>query len=326
MAGHRGALRDAVPLALVAGRVNVETPNWVRDAVFYQIFPDRFARERAGAEAGTAGALGRAADDERLQGRRPARRRRASRPPVGLGVNAIYFNPVFQSASNHRYHTYDYMAVDPLLGGDAALRELLDACHARGHPGRARRRVQPREPRVLAVPPRPGDRRASPYRDWFYLDAEVLDAGRPLRAYPTTPVPASARRWTTQLGRAIAELGYRAWWDLPALPKLNADNPAVREYLLAVAEHWIRFGIDGWRLDVAEEVDDELLARSSGAGSGPSTPTPTSSARSGTRGPEWLRGRHVRRADELPARPCAILGFVGGRSISTGESSAGQST
>ena len=55
---------------------------------------------------------------------------------------------------------------------------------------------------------------------------------------------------------SLRQFGYRAWWDLPALPKLNTDNPAVREYLYGVAEHWIRFGIDGWRLDVPEEIED----------------------------------------------------------------------
>ncbi len=54
---------------------------------------------------------------------------------------------------------------------------------------------------------------------------------------------------------SLRHLGYRAWWDLPALPKLNTDNPNMREYLLGAAEHWLRFGIDGWRLDVAEEID-----------------------------------------------------------------------
>ena len=49
-----------------------------------------------------------------------------------LGVTALYLTPVFASASNHRYHTYDYLQVDPMLGGDAALRELIDAAHARG--------------------------------------------------------------------------------------------------------------------------------------------------------------------------------------------------
>jgi glycosidase len=51
-------------------------------------------------------------------------------------------------------------------------------------------------------------------------------------------------------------LGYQAWWDLPALPKLNHSNPAVRDYIFGVAERWTRFGIDGWRLDVPEDIDE----------------------------------------------------------------------
>src|SRR5947207_2212504 len=108
----------------------IETPDWVRDAVFYQIFPDRFARSplvkkprnleswdspptnhgyKGGDLLGVADHLDHLAE---------------------LGVNAIYFTPVFQSASNHRYHTYDYYNVDPMLGGNAALRKLLDEAHA----------------------------------------------------------------------------------------------------------------------------------------------------------------------------------------------------
>jgi neopullulanase len=56
-------------------------------------------------------------------------------------------------------------------------------------------------------------------------------------------------------------LGYKAWWDLPALPKLNTENPLVREFIFDVAEHWIRFGADGWRLDVAAEIDDDEFWR-----------------------------------------------------------------
>ena len=95
-----------------------------------------------------------------------------------LGVTALYLTPVFASASNHRYHTYDYLPVDPLLGGDAALRELLDAAHARGmrvvldgvfnHAGRG---FWPFH-HVLE------NGAASPYRDWFHLDPAVL-GGRP---------------------------------------------------------------------------------------------------------------------------------------------------
>jgi glycosidase len=57
---------------------------------------------------------------------------------------------------------------------------------------------------------------------------------------------------------SLGALGYQAWWGLPALPKLNTSNPHARAYLLSAAEHWIRFGADGWRLDVAEEVPDDF--------------------------------------------------------------------
>jgi glycosidase len=240
--------------------VSIVTPGWVRDAVFYQIFPDRFAAsprvQKPGplepwdappTETGFKGGdlLGVAEHLDHL---------------VALGVTAIYFNPIFQSASNHRYHTYDYMTVDPLLGGDAAFRELLDACHARGIRvvldgvfNHASRGFWPFN-HVMEVG------WDSPYRDWFYFDEEALRAGRQLRAYGderTHVLDLTEAPWDRLRGMdSVRQLGYRAWWDLPALPKLNTDNPAVREYLYGVAEHWIRFGIDGWRLDVPEEIQD----------------------------------------------------------------------
>ena len=242
----------------------IETPDWVRDAVFYQIFPDRFARS------------------ERV--RKPGHLEPWDSPPTvhgfkggdllgvvehldylaELGITALYFNPIFQSASNHRYHTYDYLAVDPLLGGDPALRELLDATHARGMRvvldgvfNHASRGFWPFH-HVMETG------KDSPYRGWFHFDEAALEAGRPIRAYPeggqvldTANVPEGQRAGA----RSLAALGYRAWWDLPALPKLNTDNPEVREHLFGVAEHWIRFGADGWRLDVALEISDETFWR-----------------------------------------------------------------
>jgi cyclomaltodextrinase len=219
-------------------------PDWVRDAIFYQIFPDRFASSRRVPKPGpledwyapptTHGfkggdLLGVAEHLDELH---------------ELGITALYLTPVFASASNHRYHTFDYAKVDPLLGGDAALRELLDAAHARnmrvildGVFNHASRGFWPFH-HVLE------NGAASPYRDWFYLDPEVLSGQRGLIAYPG--LDQTAER----------DFGYQAWWDLPALPKLNHSNPAVREYIYGVAEHWLRFGIDGWRLDVPEEIGE----------------------------------------------------------------------
>ncbi|MBN1136045.1 MAG: glycoside hydrolase family 13 protein [Anaerolineae bacterium] len=212
-----------------------ETPEWVRDAVFYQIFPDRFAYSQ--------------------RVRKPSNLEPWDSPPTvygfkggdllgvaerldylqDLGITAIYFNPVFQSAANHRYHTYDYYSVDPILGGNAALRTLLDEAHQRGirvildgvfnHASRGFFQFH----HVVE------NGAASPYVDWFIIYRHPL-------------VPYHAPR---------GQHGYEAWWNLPALPKLNVANPGVREFLWDVAGHWIEFGVDGWRLDVPAEIDDD---------------------------------------------------------------------
>lgn len=211
------------------------TPEWVTGAVFYQIFPDRFARsgrvtglnlQAWGSPPTLHGYMG---GDlwgvaEKLD------------YLVSLGVNALYFCPVFQSASNHRYHTHDYFQVDPMLGGNEALRHLLDEAHARGikvvldgvfnHASRG----------FFQFNDLLEHGEASAYRDWFHV------TGWPLSAYDEDR-PAN----------------YAAWWGMRALPKFNTGHPAVREFLLSVAEHWMKFGIDGWRLDVPNEIDDDAF-------------------------------------------------------------------
>jgi cyclomaltodextrinase / maltogenic alpha-amylase / neopullulanase len=245
--------------------LTIETPEWVRDAVFYQIFPDRFARSD---RVHRPGPLAPWDDPPSVHGFKGG-------DLLGiverldyleaLGINAIYLNPVFSSAAPHRYHPYDFYAVDPLLGGEAALRELLDAAHGRGMRvvldgvfNHVSRGFWPFH-HVLEAG------RDSPYREWFHLNPEFLEAGRQLRAYHhehlAAPVEADWADHHAAGTESLRTLGYRAWWDLPALPKLNTDNPEVREYLLGVAEHWIRFGIDGWRLDVPGEIADDEFWR-----------------------------------------------------------------
>jgi cyclomaltodextrinase len=207
-----------------------QPPGWVRDSVFYQIFPDRFARSD------------RVFKPSHLQAwdAPPTRHGYKGGDLLGivehldylddLGINALYLNPVFLSGSNHRYHTDDYYRVDPLLGGNAALDELLRACHERGirvvldgvfnHVGRGFHQFHD----ILE------NNGESPYLDWFTIEK------LPLNPYGTGPA------------------NYQAWWNLKALPRLNNENPVVREYIMQVAEHWLRQGIDGWRLDVPEEI------------------------------------------------------------------------
>ncbi len=112
--------------------MSADTPPWVRDAVFYQVFPDRFASSKRVAKPGTLEAWDAPPTVHGFKGGDLLGVAEHLGYLEELGVNAIYLTPVFASASNHRYHTYDYLSVDPLLGGDDALRELLDAAHDRG--------------------------------------------------------------------------------------------------------------------------------------------------------------------------------------------------
>ena len=243
--------------------MTIDTPAWVRDAIFYQVFPDRLARsgrvqapgelepwDAEPTEDGFKGGdlYGLVAHLDRLQ---------------KLGVTALYLNPVFASASNHRYHTDDYFSVDPLLGGEAALRELLDEAHARdmrvvldgvfNHCGRGWFPFH----HVLE-----GGMR-SPYREWFHLSDAVKAGTKALIPFPDEQQLAAVGPWDGNEDappgqRSTEAFGYESWWDLPALPKINLDDPYARAYILDVAEYWIRFGIDGWRLDVAEEVKGDF--------------------------------------------------------------------
>ncbi|MGZ6339786.1 MAG: glycoside hydrolase family 13 protein, partial [Candidatus Limnocylindrales bacterium] len=296
--------------------MSIVTPEWVRDAVFYQIFPDRFARSSRLRAPGPFEAWDTPPTTTGFKGGDLFGVTEHLDELRTLGVTAIYLNPIFASASNHRYHTYDYLAVDPLLGGDAALRELLDAAHARGMKivldgvfNHASRGFWPFN-HVLECG------LASPYVDWFHVDRAALAAGHPLRAYPSEPAAGSSDQnaWAAEHlagASSLEALGYRAWWDLPALPKLNTDNPHVREYLFGVAEHWLRFGIDGWRLDVPEEIDDDEFWREFRRRVKAIDPEAYVVAEIWTEEPRWLQG------DQFDAYmnytlAAAIMSFCGG--------------
>ncbi len=281
--------------------MSADTPPWVRDAVFYQVFPDRFASSTRVVKPGMLEAWDAAPTVHGFKGGDLLGIAEHLGYLEDLGVTAIYLTPIFASAANHRYHTYDYLTVDPLLGGDEALRELLDAAHDRGmrvildgvfnHTGRG---FWPFH-HVLE------NGAASPYAGWFHLDPAVFQDGRPLLAYPPPGTPAAA-------------LGYEAWWGLPALPKLNTDEPQVREFLFGVAERWLRFGIDGWRLDVPTEIDDEAFWQEFRTRCRRIRPDAYLVGEIWSVAPDWVLGD---RFDALMNYPLgeAILGFAGGSAL-----------
>lgn len=207
------------------------TPDWVKHAVFYQIFPDRFASSPAVVKPGNLEAWDAAPTLHGFKGGDLLGVQDRLDYLEDLGINAIYLNPIFQSASNHRYHTHDYYQVDPLLGGNQAFKKLLQAAHQRGiriildgvfnHASRGFFQFN----HILECGPQ------SPYIDWFHIE------GYPLNAYQGHP-------------------RYRTWAGLAPLPQFNHTNPQVQEFIFDVARFWLKQGIDGWRLDVPFEIKD----------------------------------------------------------------------
>ena len=214
-----------------------KTPQWVKDTVWYQIFPDRFCNGD------------KSIDPENVEpwGTEPTRDNFMGGDLQGvldkldylcdLGINGLYFCPVFEATENHRYETIDYFKVDPALGGNEVFKKLVSEAHKRGmkimldavfnHIGY----FSPKWQDVLK------NNEKSRYKDWFCIKKfPVLENG-------LENVDGN-------------NLNYETFGRIATMPKLNTENPDVVEYLLKVAKFWVEeMDIDGWRLDVCNEVD-----------------------------------------------------------------------
>ncbi len=214
----------------------MSVPYWVKDAVFYQIFPDRFANGDRGNDPVNVQAWGSPPTNWGFQGGDLRGIIQHFDYLLDLGINAIYLNPIFQSTSNHRYNCTDYHRIDPKLGTLHDFHALLDLAHSNhvrlildgvfNHCGRG----------FFAFNDVLENQEHSPYKDWFHINHF------PVHAYDNPQAT-----------------DYEAWWRFSSLPKFNVQNPAVREYLLGVARYWIEQGADGWRLDVPNEINDDTF-------------------------------------------------------------------
>lgn len=240
---HAHVPTDAADFKLLA---DYAAPSWVPDAVFYQIFPDRFADGDPASNV---------RDDEWTYGGQPSRSRKWGEPLstvphadmveffggdllgveqhlddlIDLGVNAIYLNPVFTSYSNHRYDVADYENVDVHLGGNSALASL-------------RRATRERDLRLMLdiVPNHCGV-----LHPWF--QTALKDPNAPTAEFFTFHQHPN---------------NYETWLGVRSLPKLNYRSAKLRETIYegnnAIFRQWLRepYAIDGWRIDVAN-----MLAR-----------------------------------------------------------------
>lgn len=209
-------------------------PAWVQDAIFYQIFPDRFCNGDPSNDPPGALPWNLCATPKGFHGGDLAGITQRLDYLVDLGVNALYLNPIFLSPTNHRYNTVDYYRIDPKLGKLDDFHTLIREAHRYGvrvildgvfnHCGRG----------FFAFNDILENGSDSPYKDWFHIKHFPVDA------------------------YSVRELkDYEGWWGHKSLPKFNTDNPHVRRYLLDVSRYWIEQGADGWRLDVPNEIDDD---------------------------------------------------------------------
>ncbi|MFC4777449.1 glycoside hydrolase family 13 protein [Paenibacillus sp. GCM10023252] len=235
--GERGAADNRQEAATfqypyICGADLPVVPDWVKDAVVYQIFPDRFSNgdtsnDQPHTEAWTAEA--RPTADSFFGG---DLRGIINKLPYlkELGVNLIYTTPIFLSHSNHKYDTVDYYQLDPSFGDEETMKELVKEAHKLGI-------------RVMldAVFNHTGDGffafqhllkngEQSPYKDWYFVES-----------YPVTQDPVTYETF----GNHYA-----------SMPKLNTGHEPAGDYMIEVAKYWVsETGIDGWRFDVANEVD-----------------------------------------------------------------------
>ncbi|MBR1692184.1 MAG: glycoside hydrolase family 13 protein [Lachnospiraceae bacterium] len=211
-----------------------DIPAWAQDMIMYHIFPDSFASgERQLSGEGQEKRLGRDALSVSKTGGTLSGIRANLSYLQELGVNCIYINPIFAAHSYHKYDTVDYFKIDPCLGTTEDLKDLVSACHQRGirvildgvfnHCGTGFFAFQD----VLKYG------RESAYYDWFY------EMPLPI-VYQDPP-------------------NYEAFAYVKEMPKLNTGNPEVVDYFCKVGSYWIRESdIDGWRLDVANEINHDF--------------------------------------------------------------------
>ncbi|RLQ97228.1 alpha-glycosidase [Falsibacillus albus] len=208
-----------------------QAPEWVKDTVWYQIFPERFANGNPDNNPENTLAWGSVppSPDNFFGGDLEGVIQHIDHLKT-LGITGIYFTPIFTAHSNHKYDTIDYMEIDPQFGDKETFKRLVEICHQNdikvmldavfNHSGY----YFPHFQDVLE------NGQDSKYKDWFHIHEFPLQ---------TEPVP-----------------NYDTFAFTPFMPKLNTENLEVKEYLLEVGRYWVReFDIDGWRLDVANEVD-----------------------------------------------------------------------
>ena len=206
-----------------------QVPQWAENKVVYQIFPARFATSRDVPEKTWYKAP--IAHNTDLQGDLKGLTDKLEYIR-DLGVDVVYLTPIFHSKSTHKYDTIDYYTIDPTFGTTEDLIAMVDKAHGMGMRVVLDAVFNHTAPEFFAFRDLEKNWENSPYRDWYYCQ------GKPKR--PMLP---------------FVKPNYKCFAYFGGMPKLNLSNPATAQYCIDVALYWLRTAkIDGWRLDVGDEV------------------------------------------------------------------------
>lgn len=220
-----------------------QTPRWVKDMIWYQIFPDRFYQD-GNNQPLPWGKL--PVNNHELYGGNLKGITKKLPYIKDMGFTGIYLNPIFESPSAHRYDTIDYYKIDPLLGTTEDFKNLLDQAHNLGMKvmiDGVFNHVDFMHPWFLDVVEK-GE--MSPYKDCFYIDKYPLanfkfdKTGRPIQTMKIRP-------------------NFKAFAYSVHMPKWNTHHPKTQEHLLGAISYWTLLGVDGWRLDVSNEISHSFL-------------------------------------------------------------------
>ncbi len=214
-----------------------KVPQWIKEAVVYNIFPDSFA---TGEKYISLQGLEKPAEAQVCKSKNGGTLRGVLENLdyiKNLGITCIYLNPIFTAGEYHKYDVLDYYHVDPCFGTNEDLKDLVEACHANEMKILVDGVFNHCSWKFFAFEDVVRNGENSRYKDWFYrLSYPVV------RPQSVDEIP-----------------GYDCFAYESRMPKLNTANPEVQEYFCRVCDYWLReFHIDGWRLDVANEVNHEF--------------------------------------------------------------------
>lgn len=212
-------------------------PAWLKESVMYQIFPDSFAngKGRIPEQPASHTVEGDVKAESRFGGTLRGIIDNISYIK-DLGVNLIYLNPVFTALSYHKYDTVDYYKVDPCLGTNDNLKELVEICHSNGIRVMLDIVFNQSSNKFFAFRDVVENGANSGYAGWYHIESFPVKGGK---------AP-----------------NYETFGFYETMPKFNTDNLEVEEYLLDVARYWVReYDVDGYRLDVANELPHEFWRR-----------------------------------------------------------------